>query len=337
MKCMGLILILLFTISCGVNKTQIDMNDSIKKRIDSILEVERFNGVVKLVNKGNVIYENKLGYSNFETKSELNINDQFVIGSISKQITAVLVLQFYENNKLGLTDTISQYLEGINQDWKNKITIHQLLTHTHGIVSLSDGLSFNPGSQFEYSQLGYHLLAKILESISGQSFQELTSDLFLNYNLDYTCHPESPHLNLVTGYEKIDNQLTRVLNSTENYAAAGSIISNANDLVRWNELLYGGELLKKETLTLMETRYATRVHPVFGDTEYGYGLLFEKGQNAIQIGALGYAPGFVSCCYYFPQSHYNLVVLENVAQDIPDFKKCFRTQVKLLELLKKLE
>jgi len=45
----------------------------------------------------------------------------------------------------------------------------------------------------------------------------------------------------------------------------------------------------------------------------------------------------VSSCHYFPQSKYNLVVLENVAQDIPDFAKCFKTQLQLLELIKALK
>ena len=62
--------------------------------------------------------------------------------------------------------------------------------------------------------------------------------------------------------------------------------------------------------------------------------MFKHNENEIQIGALGYAPGFVSSCYYFPKLNYNVAVLENVAQDIPNFKKSFETQTQLLEFIK---
>jgi CubicO group peptidase (beta-lactamase class C family) len=335
MRCVWLLFILI--VSCGQSKVHVDANYSLKNKIESIIEEGHFNGVIKLVKADKIVYENCVGYSNFKDKCNLMMSDQFVIGSISKQITAVLVLQFFENDKLNLNDTIGKYLKNVNKNWKNRITIHQLLTHTHGVKSLSQELSFEPGSQFEYSQLGFHLLAKILENISGQTFQELTSELFLKYNLNHTIHPNSFSSNLVMGYENINGYLTEMTNSTENFAAAGSLISNSKDLTHWNELLHGGKLLKIETLKLMKTRYATRIHPIYGEVEYGYGLLFKTNENDIQIGALGYAPGFVSSCYYFPQSNYNLVILENVAQDIPDFKKCFRTQIQVLELVKKME
>jgi len=330
--------ILLFgVISCSENTHRIDVHSAIKSQVDSLISKSEFNGVIQLQKNGQTIYQKCKGYSNIEGNVPLLLDDQFVIGSISKQITAVLVLQFYETQKLNLSDTIGMYLKGIHQDWKNQITIHQLLTHTHGILDVTEELAFPPGSQFQYSQLGYHLLAKILENISNQSFEELTTELFLKSNLDNTFHPDSEKYNLVIGYEANGGELVKMTNSMENYAAAGSIVSTSGDLLRWNELLYNGKLLKNETFELMKTRYATRMHPIYGELEYGYGLLFEKNQSHIQIGALGYAPGFVSSCHYFPQSKYNLVVLENVAQDIPDFAKCFKTQLQLLELIKALK
>jgi len=330
--------ILLFgAFSCSQDNNHSGVHVTIHSQIDSIICGEKFNGVIQLKQNNKTVYQNCIGYSDVDSNTILILNDQFVIGSISKQITAVLVLQFYENQKLNLSDTIGVYLKGINQDWKSQITIHQLLTHTHGIQSVTKELEFQPGSKFQYSQLGYHLLAKILENISNQTFEELTTELFLKWNLDNTFHPDSEKYNLVSGYEVNGSELVKMTNSIGNYAAAGTIISTSTDLLRWNELLYNGKLLKNETFELMKTRYATRVHPIYGDIEYGYGLLFGENQSHVQIGALGYAPGFVSSCYYFPQSKYNLVVLENVAQGIPDFSLCFKTQLQLLELIKTLK
>ena len=85
----------------------------------------------------------------------------------------------------------------------------------------------------------------------------------------------------------------------------------------------------------MNTRYATRIHPIFNTVEYGYGLLFKDGENDIQIGALGYAPGFVSACYYYPQTKMNLIILENTAFVPNDIKKTFKAHIELMNLVKK--
>ncbi|MCE7054330.1 beta-lactamase family protein [Algoriphagus sp. AGSA1] len=81
--------------------------------------------------------------------------DQFVIGSISKQITSVLVLREYEKGNLSLNDKIATYLPSIDQSWSKSVTIHHLLTHTHGVVDVNQPLGFEPGAQFQYSQLGF--------------------------------------------------------------------------------------------------------------------------------------------------------------------------------------
>ncbi len=137
------------------------------------------------------------------------------------------------------------------------------------------------------------------------------------------------------GYEEAETgKLEFATNSLENYAAAGSFISNAEDLSKWNELLYSGKLVTKPTLALMKKPYATRIHPIFEQIEYGYGLLFKDGENDTQIGALGYAAGFVSACYHYPKTNMNLIVLGNTARNLHDFKVTFQVPTELMELVK---
>ena len=282
------------------------------------------------------LYSKTVGYSDLESKTKIDFNDQFVIGSISKQITAVLILRAYEKGQIGLNDTIGKYLTDINQSWVKEVTIHQLLTHTHGITNLDAPLEFTPGTQFHYSQLGYELLAQILEKVTGERFKNLSTELFDQYGLKNTFHPENTaYKHLVKGYEENESGTLEITeNSLYNYAAAGSFISNATDLSKWNQLLYSEKLVKKETLELMRTKYATRIHPIFETVAYGYGLLFNAGEQDIQIGALGYAPGFVSACYYYPQTNMNLVILQNTANDLDDFKKTFIVHTEIMELIR---
>jgi D-alanyl-D-alanine carboxypeptidase len=311
-------------------------DNELTSKIDSILDNNNFNGVVLLTENSKKIYSRSAGFSDLENKIVIKFNDQFVIGSISKQITAILVLREYEKGKIKLDDKINQYLTEINQPWSREVTIHQLLTHTHGIVALDKPLEFQQGTQFHYSQLGYELLAQILEKIANQKFEKIATEFFKYYGLKNTFHPNSKKYNhLVKGYEENENKIFEFAsNSLDNYVAAGAFISNAEDLNKWNQLLYSGKLVKIGTLKLMETKYATRIHPVFEKVDYGYGLLFQDGEQNIQIGALGYAAGFASACYFYPQKTMSLIVLENTAKNLDNFKLTFKVHAELMELIK---
>ncbi|MEZ5024468.1 MAG: hypothetical protein R2728_14665 [Chitinophagales bacterium] len=70
--------------------------------------------------------------------------------------------------------------------------------------------------------------------------------------------------------------------------------------------------------------------------KYGYGLLFKDGEQDIEIGALGYAPGFVSACYFYPQTSISLVILENTAKELDDLKLTFKVHTEIMNLIKKL-
>ncbi|MCT4637446.1 MAG: beta-lactamase family protein [Bacteroidales bacterium] len=340
MKNIIIILVLIVLVSCQNTEStgNKEYHDLIVK-IDSISGNKKFNGVILVTKDTTTIYSKAFGFSDLESKTPLNMENQFVIGSISKQITAVLILREYEKGNLKLNDKIIQYLPDIKQSWANEVTIHHLLTHTHGIVDLNKPLKFELGSQFGYSQLGYELLAQILEKATGKTFNEISTELFAEYGFKNSYHPDNKkYRDLVKGYEESENgELEYCTNSLKNYVPAGSFISNAEDLSKWNVLLYSGKLVNEKTLALMRTRYATRLHPIFDKIEYGYGLLFKDGESNTEIGAFGYSPGFVSACYHYPQTDMNLIVLENTARELDDFKETFRVHTELMELIKKLK
>lgn len=305
--------------------------------IDSLIlskQPHAFNGVV-LISKGDsLLYHTTRGYANFKQKDTLELNHQFVIGSISKQITAVLILQAYERGLLELTTPIAQYLPSLTRQWKDSINIHHLLTHKHGIQSLDKALAFFPDSQFQYSQLGYELLAQILEQVYHKSFLDISTALFQEQHLTQTFHPQDKRFqNLVKGYTENDQgALVYEIHSFENYVPAGGFISTVQDLAKWNELLHSEKLLKQSTFQLMNTKYATRQHPIFDAIDYGYGLTFRANEQQIQIGALGFAPGFVSSNFYFPASNISLVILENVAANLDDFRQTFHYHTSIMKL-----
>lgn len=329
---LGILLSMILSCRTGSSTT-----DTFATEIDSLITHSDFNGVILIQENSLPVYAIARGLSDLSNRTALVLEDQFVIGSISKQITAVMILRAMEQGKLKLEDPIELFLPDLLQPWKAEITIHHLLTHTHGILATDQPLAFEHGTQFQYSQLGYGLLADILEVVYEKSFEQLSMELFKEHGLNNSYHPDnSGYSRLVKGYEEDESGgFIFADNSLSNYAAAGAFISTASDLARWNEALHSGKLVRQASLDLMKTRFATRIHPIFDTVEYGYGLLFKEGEDNLQIGALGYAPGFVSASYYYPQSGLNVIVLENVAKSLNDFQETFRIHTLIMERAKR--
>lgn len=301
------------------------------QHIDSLLQFSAspsFNGVVLVTQNGKTMYKKSMGFANMDKKTPLTENSQFVIGSISKQFTAVIILREFDKGRVELHAPISTYLPELTKPWADTVTVHQLLTHTHGIESIDAPTIFKAGTAYAYSQIGYDLLAKIAEKTSGKSFAVLSAQLFRKCKMLDTFHPDNwKYNNLASGYTEDENgQLIFDNSSFQNYPAAGSFVSTAHDLQQWNKMFYGGKLLKKNTMNLLTTKHpvAVRNHPLFGTTEYGYGITVDTKENIVQYGQTGFAPGYVSMNFYFPKSKTSLIILSNTAYQTSDFTQTFR-------------
>ncbi len=310
-------------------------------RIDSLIDSpskKPFNGIILIAKNNKQQYVKIMGYANVENKLSLKADDQFIIGSISKQITAVLVLREFEKNNIHLNIPISNYLPELENPWRDSITVHHLLTHTHGIVAVDKPLVFRPGTDYYYSQLGYELLAKILEKATGKTFETLTTELFKYCKMNNTFHPSlNLHKKLVNGYTYNANKKLEIeTKSFENYVPAGGFVSTAYDLLRWNNLLHNGKLLKPESYEMMKTRQqnAVRNHPLFGKTEYGYGITVGTHDNFLQLGQTGFSPGFVSMNYYFPETKTSVILLENIDWDSEDMRNSFYYHLQILKIIR---
>jgi CubicO group peptidase (beta-lactamase class C family) len=333
-----LVFLLLFLTTTLVTFGQ---QNSIEKQIDSLIlatTTKPFNGVILILQKGQTNYFKTFGYSDITKKEPLQPNDQFVIGSISKQFTAVLVLREFDKGNVDLFTPIRKYLPELTQKWADTVSIHHLLTHTHGITQLDKPTSFKVGTQYSYSQIGYDLLAKIIERTSGKSFATLSKDLFEECGMKNTFHPDvTGYTNLVKGYTENENGVIEFETETfQNYVAAGSFLSTASDLKIWNEKFYSGKLLKSRTLKMVKTKQngAVRNHPIFGVTEYGYGITVDTKENILQLGQTGFAPGFISMNFYFPKTKTSVIVLENVAYETDNLKKTFYFHTAILNIIR---
>ena len=155
----------------------------------------QFNGAILVAEKGKPIYQQSLGYADYNTKRMLNDSSVFELASVSKQFTAMGIMILKEKGLLGYEDNIRKYFPQLPYD---NVTVRNLLTHTSGIPSYElqfeknwdhkkiafnkdiidmlsqrkDTLFFKPGTKWRYSNTGYALLASIIEKVSGVSYND---------------------------------------------------------------------------------------------------------------------------------------------------------------------
>ncbi|MCU0438441.1 MAG: beta-lactamase family protein [Raineya sp.] len=336
------ILITFFT----VFSTYGQQKDDYSYRIDSLLQTTNprpFNGVVLITQKGKTKYLKTFGYSNFETKTPITINDRFRIQSMSKQITAVIILKEVEKGKINLHVPIRKYLPDFKQTWADTVTIHHLLNNTAGITNITQPLSFKPGTAYYYSNPGYGLLRPIIEKVTGKTFIEVANSLFkeLKMSNSYCYEMDKPNVGLVNGY-RVSNDSVELYNfkslkhtveSWSDFIPAGGMISNAQDLNLWDTKLHKGKILKPETYKLMTTYEITAQHESFGKEQvgYGYGLRISDKSAVIYLGHSGKGIGFMSLKFYIPSKDVDVIILQNFYD--ADSKLHYHFESKIREII----
>jgi CubicO group peptidase (beta-lactamase class C family) len=179
--------------------THVIVDGPIGARADSALtrlQASGFSGVALVAKDGRVVLKKGYGLANRATQTAMTGNSVVQIGSNTKDFTIVSILQLQERGRLMLDDSITKYLANVPTD-KRGITVRELLFHRAGfdqhlggdweVVSrdeelsraLSSALLFAPGTDRKYSNIGYSLLAAIIEKVSGTSYDEYVRDNIL--------------------------------------------------------------------------------------------------------------------------------------------------------------
>lgn len=290
---------------------------TLTKAIDSLLQApaERpFSGVVLVQQGEEVVYFTGKGLGANLEPTEFTPETAFVIGSLSKQVTAALVLREAQRGNINLRWRIGAYLPRLPPGWKDTVTVHQLLNHTHGIVAREAPLAFPSGTAFAYSNLGYQLLAEILEATTERTYPELAEELFAELGMGHSTAVPAEATGLATGFarDSTGGLYPDTSTFTGSYLPAAYLISSAGDLARWNVALHEGGILDSMFYQRMITPATRQQHSLFGEVGYGYGLRVAEQDGALEIGHTGYVPGYVSLNLYYPGQKLSLIVLENL-------------------------
>src|SRR5438105_665720 len=198
--------------------------------VANLVAENKLSGVVLVAKDGVTIASKAAGIANKATGAPIALNTKFNLGSMNKMFTAVAIAQLAQAGRLSFTDTISKHLPDYpNKEVADKVTIHQLLTHTSGMglywnekfraqreklttvaahlpLFASDPLSFPPGEKFQYSNSGYMVLGAIIEKVSGQDYYSYVAEhIYKPAGMTdtgfYEPGKEIPHLAI--GYSKM--------------------------------------------------------------------------------------------------------------------------------------
>lgn len=311
---------------------------NLESQIDDILNASYKSnepGATALVYKnGDVIYRKGFGNANLELGVPMKPEHVFEIGSITKQFTAIAILMLEEKGKLKVEDDITKYIPDYPTNGKT-ITIHHLLNHTSGIKSYTgmqsfqanarrdmtpseiidffknEPMDFDPGEKFLYNNSGYILLGHIIEVITGETYADFVQKNFFDKlgmkNSYYGSHSKVIK-NRAYGYQNRDGFVNaNYLSMTLPYAA-GSLMSNVDDLLKWQKALNTNKLITRKSYEKAINGSSLNSGEHIG---YGYGLGAGKLQGSKSISHGGGIFGYTTQGIYMPEEDVFVSILTN--------------------------
>jgi len=232
-----------------------------------------------------------------------------------------------QEGRLTLADPVGKYISGTPPAWA-PITIRHLLTHTAGLVrespafdpakeqpdaemikaAFSVPLRFAPGEKWEYSNVGYYVLAEIIRIVSKRPWSEYLHDTVFAPSGLMTTFPTSRQsvANLAAGYTGNDN--ARKAPAWFPLRPSGAFLSTVVDLAKWNTVLDADRILRKESrqqmwspVTLNDGRTAP----------YGFGWHVESPKGRLRVRHGGGLPGFAAEFMKYVNDRLTVIVLTN--------------------------
>ena len=329
-----IILLLLFMQPGIAQDKKIKLDEIMKKYHD----YNMFDGAVLVAEEGKVIYKNAFGLANREWNIANTTDTKFMIGSVSKPITALLMLIQVQKGLISLDKTIADYIPEYSKKNGSRITIRQMLSHTSGLPNydiikdffpaisrqnftredyiklyMDSALAFEPGTRYYYSSWGYYTLGYIMEKVTGKSYAQLMKeDIFDKAGM--TNSGSYFHTQIVnkrsTGYDYVlGGYLSSDFRDQSNTMGTGDLYSTVEDLFKLHTAITNNTLLNKELTAEMFT-------PGMRPAQYGYGWFNKQFKYTLTDSVssnfhLGMTEGFLSFFLRIPSTNSMVVILCN--------------------------
>jgi CubicO group peptidase (beta-lactamase class C family) len=296
---------------------------------------------------GKVIYSKGYGLASVELDAPITPETVFDIGSTSKQFTAASILLLEQQGKLSLNDEVRKYIPELPDYAKNgghKITILNLLNHTSGLrdylalleleglngdsVTTDDDalsilvrqkqLNFSPGNEWRYSNTGFFLLSVIVKRVSGMTLREFASkNVFQPMGMTHT-HFRDDHTMLIPhralAYDRGEKSGYKLNVSYFEQLGDGAVHTSVQDLAKWDENFYSGQIGGKSFLAELQERGKLNSGKVL---DYAKALFIGdyRGLHTVRHG--GAWGGYRAELLRFPDQHFSVACLCNLSDTMP--------------------
>ncbi len=326
-----LALILVFVRGAGLRADDID--DYIRSEIQR----QHIPGVaIAVIKNGSVVKSEAYGLASIEHGIPATIGTVFQIGSLSKQFIATGIMLLVQDRKVALDGKISMYLEGTPVTW-DSITVRHLLTHTSGLMREAPGfdpyklqpdidvirtaysrpLLFKTGEKYEYSNLGYYVLAEIIRTASGKPWNAFLKERVFDPLGMRATRPTSVAdvvTNRAAGYEWNGSKFE----NSEHWLAlrpSGAFMTTVEDLTKWEAALRTDRILTASSKSAMWTWVKLNDGSEF---PYGFGWQLNdwpadsaKRTGVPMIRHGGSIPGFRASFAMWPSQNLSVIILTN--------------------------
>ena len=342
-----LLVSLLFNSTSGTAQTVPFILDSILDHtLDSMrlsMGAKSLSGAIQFPDTA--VWAHADGISSASPATFVDIDDAYLIGSVTKTLTAACILQLVDDGIMNLDDSLYMWMDTIQYIDPN-ITIRQLLRHQSGIYDvlgnpacqpalISDQDSiwsaedlvntfigppiFQPGANWSYSNTNYFLLGMIIERATGNPFhQEIRTRFLSALGLSSVAIKAFEPVNSPVAHVWMDLNNDQILEDAHNFyfnylslnsaaGAAGGYYSTPSDITKWMRIYMRGDLVSP---ALMAEAKTTVTSPGVPGGTYGLGLM-KKPFLGIQAYGHGGDLAYAASSWYFPSLDISISVLMN--------------------------
>ncbi len=314
--------------------------ESMASRVESLLReyagVDQPGACVLVRHRGTRLYRGCYGMADLERGEPADTRTNFRLASLTKQMTAMAIIQLVEAGRLGYETTLAEIFQDFPA-YGERITVRHLLTHTSGLIAYEDLLPedqtqqvkdvdvlrmmmeqdstyFESGSQFRYSNSGYAVLAMVIEKVTGERFAAVLADrIFEPLGMRHTVAHEEGVSTLYRrafgytrgegGWEFSDQSLTSAV------LGDGGVYSSLEDVERWLKVVEGRTRLV-DPESLRQTFVPAKL--TSGETvEYGIGWYVDEYDGRARYRHSGSTRGFRNAVQRFPEEDLTIVFLSN--------------------------
>lgn len=308
---------------------------ALKLYVDELNRVIGFNGGILVAYKGEIIYNEVLGYANKKKKELLKKNYRFQLASVSKQFTAAAVMLLHQDSLLNLHDKVTKFFPKFPYP---KITVRMLLTHRSGLSNYmyfaetltnrkntiynSDVMNLmikhkprpylNPDIKYDYCNTNYAILASIVEKVSGEKYHTFVEKrIFKPAGMKDSFHfikdKNEPEERIATGYHYRWTEAYHTYQ--EGVLGDKGVYSTLGDMFKWDRALYTEKILTKQSLKQM----FTGGNPEKEDSDYGFGWRLPKRKAYTNlVYHSGWYRGFNTVFARDTTEQHTIIILSNV-------------------------